>query len=189
MIKALIFDCFGVVLTDALKVLAEKLSATDPAKADQMLDIMKASMHGIILSGEADQRRAALLGMNVEQYRINIRQGEVKDQALLDYIGELHQTYKTAMLSNVSSGGLARRFKAGELEQYFDVIVASSEIGFAKPEPEAYETVAERLGVRLEDCLMIDDRELYCDGARAVGMQALLYTDLTNFKKAFAALR
>ena len=42
----------------------------------------------------------------------------------------------------------------------------------AKPELEAYEYVADKLGVRLDECVFTDDRELFCEAARACGMQA-----------------
>jgi FMN phosphatase YigB (HAD superfamily) len=36
--------------------------------------------------------------------------------------------------------------------------------------------------VRLEECVFTDDREDYCEGARAVGMQAILYKNFTQFR-------
>jgi HAD superfamily hydrolase (TIGR01509 family) len=52
----------------------------------------------------------------------------------------------------------------------------------AKPEPEAYEITADRLGVRLEECVMIDDRLELCEGAQAVGMKAIMYKGLKQLK-------
>ena len=85
-------------------------------------------------------------------------------------------------------GGLLRRFPEGELTQYFDVAVASSEIGHAKPDAEAYTITAEKLEVAPEECVLIDDRSEYCDGARAVGMQAIVYEDFVQMKRELAGL-
>ncbi len=68
------------------------------------------------------------------------------------------------------------------LEEHFDDIVESAKIGFAKPEARAYEIAAERLGMRLDDCLFIDDRPNYIEGAMHVGMQTILYEDFDKFR-------
>lgn len=131
---------------------------------------------------------AALFGLTLENYRAYLAAGEIKDQRVLEYAAQLRASYKTALLSNVSPGGLARRFQPGELEQSFDLVVTSGEVGYAKPEPRAYELTAERLGVRLDACVMIDDRETYCLGAQGVGMRAIQYADFNSMKESLTAL-
>ncbi len=60
-----------------------------------------------------------------------------------------------------------------EIEKYFDAVALSGELGFAKPDPETYHVIAERLTVEPSECVMIDDQEGYCEGARLAGMQAV----------------
>jgi putative hydrolase of the HAD superfamily len=182
MIQAIIFDCFGVVISDALEVLSAELRKKDPETARQVRDVVQASNRGMVAPAEASRQIAELLGFSYEQYRQHIADGELKNAELLAYIGELKAQYKIGMLSNIGMGGLARRFELGELERYFDVVVASGDIGYAKPEAEAYEITADRLGVRLDECVFTDDREGYCEAARGVGMQAILYKDLDQFR-------
>jgi putative hydrolase of the HAD superfamily len=86
------------------------------------------------------------------------------------------------MLSNVGSSGLENYMDYAVLEKHFEVIVESAKIGFAKPEARAYEITADRLGIRLDECIFIDDREEYIEGAQHVGMQTILYTDFESFK-------
>lgn len=178
MIKAIIFDCFGVLVEDALAAMCLELS---PEKRQEAVDLMHAAHHGLIEPVDSNRQIADLFGMDMGSYQNALREGEIKNQPLLGYIGELHARYKTAMLSNVSTGGITRRFTPEELA-VFDTVVASGEVGFAKPEPEAYEITADRLGVRLDECVFTDDREEYCDAARAVGMQAIPYRGFTEFK-------
>jgi len=68
------------------------------------------------------------------------------------------------------------------------VVVASSNIGFAKPEARAYEITAEKLGVRLDECIMVDDVEAYCLGAEGVGMQAIRYQSFDQMKNELEVL-
>jgi putative hydrolase of the HAD superfamily len=182
MIKAIIFDCFGVILTDALSVIVGEFETRNPEGAREIRSLNHAANRGILEPEEATKLAAAVLGVSVGDYRNNVRQGEVRDQQLLDYIKVLKKKYKTAMLSNVTQQGIDRRFPDNELDQYFDVLGISSTMRFAKPEPEAYLTVAERLGVKPQECIFTDDRPEYCMGAEAVGMRSILYRDLAQFK-------
>lgn len=182
MIRAIIFDCFGVIIGDGLQVLTSELRERDRGAAEQVHDLVLAANRGMMDPTEASRQIAELAGLDYDAYRRRISEGEVRDTALLGYIEGLRATYKTALLSNIGAGGLARRFTPKELSRYFDTTVVSGEIGYAKPEPEAYEIVAERLGVRLDECVFTDDRLDYCEGARAVGMRAIPYTSFTQFK-------
>ncbi len=182
MIKAIIFDCFGVIITDALKVMIDELAQTDPAKAKQAEDLVHKASRGHVDADDTNEQMAKLLGILTDEYIRRKADGEVRDQPLLDYIKLLRQDYKVGLLSNVSNGGLLRRFNMDELNEHFDASIASAEIGFAKPEPQAYETIADKLGVRLDECIFTDDREQYCEGARAVGMKVIRYDSFAQFK-------
>ena len=181
MIKAVIFDCFGVVIADVLERALAEIRTRDPQMAEEMADVISAANHGIIEVPEARGRIAAMMGLTAEEYHEQIVKGNQKDERLLAYILQLRNTYKTAMLSNVGKGSLEKRFVNGELERCFDVVVSSGDIGYAKPEPQAYEIVAERLGVRLDECFFTDDREEYVEAARRLGMQAVQYRSFDEF--------
>lgn len=182
MIKAVIFDCFGVIITDAMQLVRQELDAKDPAAGQRMHDLIRANYRGIISSEESNEGIAELLGVSVAELRDRIDRGEVKDGRVLDYAKELRRDYKTAMLSNIARPSLDRRLTLQELADCFDVVVVSGDIGYAKPEAEAYEIVAERLDVRLDECVFIDDREEFCEAARRVGMQGVCYTSLARCK-------
>jgi HAD superfamily hydrolase (TIGR01509 family) len=189
MTEAIIFDCFGVIISDALKLFLEQLRANGRgAEADQVTEIVRANNRGIIMPADSNQQIADLLGITVDDYRSHIDQKEVKNTQLLDYILELRKTYKTALLSNIGIGSLNRRFAPGELDRYFDTVVVSGDIGHIKPEPEAYEIAAIRINAHLKNCIFIDDRTEYCAGAQAVGMQAICYISFDQFKAELESL-
>lgn len=70
----------------------------------------------------------------------------------------------TGLLSN--AGGCGRP----EWPDLFDTVVLSGLAGVAKPDPEAYLLVAERLGVAPQRCVFVDDLRRNVLGAAAVGM-------------------
>lgn len=183
MIRAIIFDCFGVLVTDALKAIRDELYASNPEGALEVDQLVRAANVGAISPDESSQRVAEILGTSVDVYRGKIRDGEARNEPLFDYILELRKTYKTAMLSNISAPSLHKRFTDEELQTYFDVVVTSGEIGFAKPSPEIYEITADRLGLRCDECIFTDDRELFTTAATSVGMYSILYTNFTQLQK------
>jgi putative hydrolase of the HAD superfamily len=61
------------------------------------------------------------------------------------------------------------------VDEIFDVVVDSAFVGSRKPEREIYEVTLDRLGVAPESALLIDDVDLNCDAARALGMGAVCF--------------
>lgn len=182
MIRAILFDCFGVLVTDVLELIRKEARSTDPQGASEIDGLVRSANLGILSRDESNKRVAEILGITVEQYRSRITEGEVRDEKLFEYILELKKQYKTAMLSNISKESLQRRFTDTELNKYFDVVVTSGEVGFVKPSAEIYEIAADRLGLRCDECLFVDDRERFVEGAKAVGMQSFVYEDFTQFR-------
>jgi HAD superfamily hydrolase (TIGR01509 family) len=123
-----------------------------------------------------------------DYYGVISADGGMKDQAVLDYILELRKTYKVGLLTNVGSGNIQKLFTPSEQACYFDAAASSGDIGAAKPEVRAYEYIAGQLGVRTEDCIMVDDRELCCTGAIEAGMQAILYTNVGDLQRQLSRL-
>lgn len=176
MTKAIIFDCFGVLLGNAYKTHLMEVEREDPERAKEIRAINHASDMGILSREESAEHISALFGMDTEEFLAEQNQVEVPNRALLEYIAELKKDYKIALLSNISSRDrLSIRFVDGELESHFDTIVASGDEGYVKPQPEIYEIAATRLGVSPNECVMIDDILEFCEGAKQVGMQAIQF--------------
>lgn len=181
MIKAIIFDCFGVVISDDFDDAYRSVGGDPDKDRDFIRQTQIDSNTGKIPSSLAVF--AEHLGVTEEEWYNAVNGGRIINQSLLDYAAELGKTYKTAMLSNIGSAGVRRFFEPGFLEKYFDPIVESGKIGYAKPEARAFEYVADALGIRLDECVMIDDREDYLVGAQGVGMEIILYENLEQLKK------
>lgn len=96
------------------------------------------------------------------------------DSQLLDFIKMLKENYKTGVLSDAWPD--ARVSNAPVTYELFDVIVYSSEEGMLKPNPEIYRRVLERLDVKPDEAIYIDDSPKKVKGASDVGMQAILFT-------------
>ena len=92
-----------------------------------------------------------------------------------ELLGELSSTGRDMhALSNYPVWYRMIEAKLG-LSRYLSWNFLSCHTGLRKPEPAAYTSAAESLGVAPGDCLFIDDRQANCDGARAVGMPAVRF--------------
>ncbi len=186
MIKAIIFDCFGVVLTDTFDAAYRSLGGDPDKDRKKIKEILWLSDKGQVRSATMF---AEHLGVAESSWLTAVSSGREINQELLDYIQKsLRPQYKVGMLSNVGKGRLPEIFGGGFLDQYFDQIVASGDVGFAKPEARAYEIAAEGLEVRLDECVFTDDRQEYIEGAQSVGMHTILFKDTEQFMRELEGL-
>jgi putative hydrolase of the HAD superfamily len=80
----------------------------------------------------------------------------------------------TALISNCSHSTRPIVDALG-LEDEFDEVLLSFEVGAAKPDPAIYEEALHRVGlVTPSRGVFVDDQARYCDGAAAVGLRTLL---------------
>jgi putative hydrolase of the HAD superfamily len=80
----------------------------------------------------------------------------------------------TAVISNCSHSTRPIVDRLG-LQDAFDAVVLSFEVGAHKPDPAIYLEALRRLGSPpAERCVFVDDQVAYCDGAAALGLRTLL---------------
>jgi epoxide hydrolase-like predicted phosphatase len=96
---------------------------------------------------------------------------------MVEAVRGLHEVMPTALLTNN-----VREWRDGwhnvfDVDQLFDVVVDSSEVGARKPEPEIYHATRERLGVDHEAIFFIDDIGQNLKAARSLGWQTFLFDE------------
>jgi 2-haloacid dehalogenase len=69
----------------------------------------------------------------------------------------------------------------------FRHIVVSGEVKLLKPDPAIYFLALDRFGLRPQDALFVDDRQINVDGAAAVGMHAHLFTSAEDLRSRLEA--
>jgi putative hydrolase of the HAD superfamily len=79
---------------------------------------------------------------------------------------------RTGLISNSVGTDIYDR---AVLDELFDAIVISGEVGLHKPQPEIFLLGAERVGLAPAECVFVDDLRENCAGAEAVGMTAVLH--------------
>lgn len=172
MIRAIIFDCFGVLYGGSVETLA---SMAPEGRAIEVIDSSNAKDYGYITYKEHTQEVGDIIGLTANEVDEIIRKRHMPNDELIAYARSLRGQYKIGLLSNIGDHMMDRLFN-GTVQAEFDTVVLSFNEGMIKPDPNIFLLTAERLGVLPEECIMIDDREANCDGARRAGMQAILHT-------------
>lgn len=102
--------------------------------------------------------------------------GNLNDE-LAEYFTGLRQSYRTGTLSNSFVGARERERERYALDRMCDELIYSHEEGLLKPDPRFYRLAARRLGVAVGRCVLLDDTRACVEGALAVGMHAVEFTD------------
>lgn len=70
-----------------------------------------------------------------------------------------------------------------QLREYFQVVVTGDEIMHGKPHPETYLTVTKKLGVKPQDCVVIEDAESGIKSAKAAGCYCIAIENQNALKQ------
>jgi putative hydrolase of the HAD superfamily len=198
-VRGAIFD-LGGVMTEPLA--AHRASIDDPVQLDLLrffLDEFKDVYHlptgvhdlhlletGAISDDEFFDRMTARyvaeggdpsVDARIAQ-RVVFGRGLAACGAMIDAVRQVKGAgYRTALLTNISRSGEAVWRSLFAVDELFDVVVDSSQVGLRKPDPAIFLLTCERLGLRPEQCLFVDDLRCNVDAAADLGMTTLQCKD------------
>jgi epoxide hydrolase-like predicted phosphatase len=101
--------------------------------------------------------------------------GDQLNMELVAFMDELRPRYRMAILSNAWSKARADFNDRFELEKLVDLMIISAEEGVAKPDPRIYQLTLERLSVKPEETIFIDDLVENVVAAQAIGMHGVRF--------------
>jgi putative hydrolase of the HAD superfamily len=189
-VKAVLFD-FGGVITEPMGPMFAAVAAASGADAAELAALLIGSYdaedHPLVRAerGELDFaevcRWAAAEGAR-RGWRLDLRamigylESIALRSAVLDRIVDLRRRgYRTAVVTNNFKEITALWRARVDVDDLFDTVVDSCEVGVRKPDPRIYHLTLERLGgVAPGDAVLLDDFEVNLAAARAIGMQAVL---------------
>ena len=182
-IKAIIFDCFGVLVTSARVVLKKDY----PQYKNQIDDLNHQADYGLISRQQFDEQLSNLIGITPDQVESNYWRKSVRDEDTINWLRQLKKSgmYKIGMLSNVGRGFMDSFFTPLEQHEMFDEVILSSDVDLAKPEIAIFELMADRLGVEPNECIMIDDTALNVEAAKNAGMQGIWFVSTDTAQNEF----
>lgn len=178
-IKAIIFDCYGVLATEGWLALRDKYFGNNAKLYEETTSMTRLADEGLLNYEDYVAKIAGLSKIPVGDVR-RVMETNAPNEPLLNYISDnLKPSYKLGLLSNSGANFLSRIFEPWQVS-LFDEVVLSYQIGAAKPEPLMYTTIVEKLGVDPGECIFIDDQPRYLDGARDLGIKTVLFQNNTQ---------
>lgn len=192
-IRGLIVD-FGGVLTTSLRDAFRTFSREEGIEEDRMRRLMEGAYH----DGDPD----SIVSM-VETGRMPLEEFErrlaealseglhrpVSPEGLLgrmlgrlepdiEMIEAVRRARESGILTALLSNSWGHDMYPQELlDDLFDQVVISGKVGVRKPDLEAYAMAAERLGLRPEECVFVDDAKVNAEAAGRAGMHGVFHEE------------
>lgn len=189
-ITTIIFDFGGVILDIDFNLMSNFFAELGVERFNEMYSQQKADhLFKHLEEGKLSEkefydafRRSIQIKLTDEQIK------NAWNSMLLSYredalqtLTELRHKYKLYLLSNTNSIHLnafttiyQQQIGRGKLEDYFDKVYYSHEIGLRKPDKEAYEYVVQENNLHSAEVLFIDDTIKNVEAAANLGMQTIL---------------
>jgi putative hydrolase of the HAD superfamily len=183
-VRGLIVDFGGVLTTnvfDSFRAFGEA-EGLDPSTVKrafredpEALGLLRELERGDIAVEDFEPRFGERIGVTNTRGLVGRLFGGVKaDEKMLEAVRRAGAGgIQCGLISNSWGAGLD--YDMSLLDELFDGIVISGEVGMHKPEPAIYILGAERIGLHPEDCVFVDDLRENCAGAEDVGMTAILH--------------
>jgi putative hydrolase of the HAD superfamily len=197
MIKAIIFD-FGRVISaqkpPSLFRTYEKDLGLAPGRLNQIMFASEDWQEVLVGRKTIEDFWYTIgpeLGLNsraeIDSFRKRYRSDEEINTGVLAIIQQLKGHYKLAVLSNAPSG-LSAWLADWKMLDLFDTIFCSGDEGVVKPDPAAFQITLERLGVKPNEAVFIDDTFEHVEASRKVGLHGLLFTTAEELKEKLDSL-
>jgi epoxide hydrolase-like predicted phosphatase len=176
-IKAIIFDYFGIISSDEYwqSIKADKSMEEDFRGLSY--DVNLGKLHWIDFVTQI----AKSTGQSPDEIATLYKDQRLNPQVLA-FINQLHKDYKTALLTNAHHEFLRPVIAKFHLERLFNEIVISSEVGMLKPNPAIFQYLLTKLGVSAGEAIFIDDIPQNSQAAAAIGLHAIIYKDFGQMK-------
>ncbi len=195
MIKAVIFDAGGVLVDNPwpgmMAHYSKHLQVSEENFEKAIAGVIPDWHTGKIPETKFWERMAEVLQVDLPEsesiWITGLKSTYREKEEVYELIKKLRSKgYKTAVLSNTE-------FPVAELlsarnGSYFDEFVYSCEFGIAKPEPEIYFHTLEKLGIKSEEAVFIDDKLENIEAAEKLGIYGVLFESPEQVKNSLETL-
>lgn len=182
MIKAIIFDLGGVLIDNPTKKMfshyCETLHVSDDLFLKSFLKHKNKWQTGKISEKIFWKNITSELKIFMPKNKSLWLEGFVKafkkKKEMFELINTLKQkNYTVALLSNTEKP-IEKYIKSKNFKN-IDLFICSCEVGISKPNEEIYKLILEKLGIKSNEALFIDDREDNIISAKYLGIHGILF--------------
>ncbi|MDB5251203.1 MAG: HAD-superfamily hydrolase, subfamily variant 3 [Flaviaesturariibacter sp.] len=183
-IKAIIFDMDGVLidardwhfeaLNRALQLFGVEISRYEHLVTFDGLPTKK-KLQMLTLEGRLPEKLHGLINKLKQEYTMEMVYSRCKPVFQHQYaLSQLrHEGYLLAVCSNSIKQTIDIMMERSKLSQYLEFFLSNEDVTHSKPDPEIYTKAIERMGLRPEECLIVEDNENGLRAATASGAHVL----------------
>ena len=184
-IRAVLFDLGGVIVRTEYQAPRQHLAERLGMEYDDLVKVVfdsdsgyQASIGAIPPEAHWDWviKRLKRPASELESIRHEFFAGDIIDRTLLDFLRSLRGKYKTGLISN-AWGDLREYLLREKIDDAFDHMIISAEVGAVKPEAKIYQTALEQVGVKPKEMVFVDDFAVNIEGCEKVGIKGILFKD------------
>jgi epoxide hydrolase-like predicted phosphatase len=198
LVKAVIFDFGGVLVRTRSQHLREAW--------EKRLNLERGGAEALIFGGErgtavqcgrvTDEAHWQWLGEHLglsagdlAALRLDFFAEDLLDADLLAYVDQLREAgLHAGLLSNAGDNARQIFGERYNVLPHFDSVTVSAEEGVMKPDPRIFRTALARAGAQPNEAVFLDDFVKNVEGARQVGMHAILFRTTRQAVEELAAL-
>jgi HAD superfamily hydrolase (TIGR01509 family) len=182
----LVFDCFGVVYQDAFKQFLDDNAHALPEPTQYYYDLAKQNELGYLSDEDFYKMFSKDSGQPAQQIKEYFNSTDCLNTNVVTLLEELKESgkYKVCMLSNIERSFLQKFLDNSDIARLFDVVLASSETAFIKPQREIFEVLEERIGAPFSEWYFIDDSRDNVEAAQSYGIQSHRFTTTDELRTA-----
>lgn len=118
-------------------------------------------------------KRIELMDKYIEKNGIEAKNGA---KALLSYLKD--NGYRVALATATGIERTEKYLKQQGLYEFFDEIVCASMVEHGKPEPDIYIYAAEKIGLKPQECIALEDSQNGIKSASSAGCKTVMVPDL-----------
>lgn len=197
MLKAIIFDCDGVIVDSephhlkAFQIILkeEDIELTQEAYYEKYLALDDKGLFEAILTAHQrpvnNQILKRLIVKKMPLFKKLSEESLFLYPGVVEFIKKTQGSYKLAIASGAFRGEIKAALDKGGIRSAFPVIVSAQDVRKGKPDPEAFLTALKKLNtistatnnIQARECIVIEDSLHGVEAARTAGMKCLAVTN------------
>lgn len=117
-----------------------------------------------------------------QQYTVNIIHSSCRPRFIHEYVLSRlkNEGYSLAVASNSIRGTVDLMLEKASLLRYLEFTLSNEDVDSPKPDPEIYLAAMDKLNLRPEECIIVEDNENGIKAARASGANVLEVRDVDD---------
>lgn len=178
----IMFDCFGVILTETATSFFKKRFTYEEALKIKDEYFVKADEGKVTLQEIAD-RLEERYGYKAEDTINEFKENAKPMLETINLIKRLNKKNHVILVSNVTLGFLEPLFEEYDLDCLFEHEVKSCYLGIAKPDLGIYRHAISLYENRFDKMFMIDDNQINLDHLCELGVKGILFKDASQLEE------